>query len=258
MLPPCIKAAVVLCLASASLALLMYAYTACKNLDFYSNNPVITVSGEGEILAKPDIGNFTFSVQAKGDDAAAAQEQSATAINAILAYLKDQGVDDKDIKTQNYNLSPNYRYEERICLNEGYCPPGERVIDGYQVSQSVSVKVRDLDNSGTLIAGVGELGATNISGLSFTIDDMDELQAEARELAIADAKAKAEVLAEDLGLKISKIVGFSEVGGGYPEMYQARSAVMAFDMAEEAKIEAELPTGENTIAQTVSITFEMK
>lgn len=255
-MPPCIKAATLLFLASASIALLVFAKTSLTESDSsYTNMAIIEVSGEGEVLAKPDIGSFSFSVEAKGEDAATAQEQSAIATNAILTYLKEAGVEEKDVKTQDYNLRKNYRYEETLCLT-GYCP-SNRVDDGYIVNQSVMVKVRDLDKAGEIIAGVGDKGATNISSLNFTIDDMDALEEEARAKAIADAKAKAERLADDLGVRIERIVSFNE--SSY-QPYAAR-AMMAMDMAVEESAESmapEIPVGENQVTKTVSITFEVK
>ena len=245
------------------MAIIALGVYACATWDMAENHDhglaTISVEGEGEVLAKPDIGTFSFSVRADGEDAASAQEASAESINAILAFLEDSGVAEKDIKTQNYNLNPKYRFEERVCVAGSFCPPGERVIDGYEVSQSITVKVRDLDASGTLISGVGERGATNISSLQFTIDDQSTLEAEARAAAIADAKAKAKVLAKDLDVRLGDITGFFENGGGYyPEpMFQARS--MSLDMAmEEAEFSPELPTGENLIKRTVNITYEIK
>lgn len=225
----------------------------------FTGETTISVSGEGEVLAKPDIGQFSFSVRAEGVDAVEAQNNSAEAINAILVYLEESGIDEKDIKTENYNLSPKYKYEERVCAFGGYCPPGERVIDGYEVFQNVSVKVRDLDIAGTLISGAGERGATNISSLQFTIDDESSLQAEARAKAIADAKEKAEALAKDLGMKLDRIVGFYEGGnGGYVKMERA---VMEMDSADEGiggGIAPSLPTGENEIRSMVTITYELR
>lgn len=249
-----------LVLVGVIVALAAYAHFTLKQArGVFTGETTISVSGEGEVLAKPDIGQFSFSVQAEGTDAVEAQNNSAEAINAILAYLEESGVDEKDVKTENYYLSPKYKYEERVCPFGGYCPPGERVIDGYEVSQNVSVKIRDLDTAGTLISGAGERGATNISSLQFTIDDESELQAEARAKAIADAKAKAETLAKDLGMKLDRIVGFYEGGnGGYVQM---EKATMAMDSAEEGfggGIAPSLPTGENVIRSTVTITYELR
>src|SRR5690606_4534245 len=102
----------------------------------------ISVRGEGEVMARPDIGTFSFSVMAEGADATAAQNDSATKINAITDHLKGAGIEERDIKTSSYNLNPKYRYETRPCPVNTYCPPGNPVIDGYEVSQTITVKVR--------------------------------------------------------------------------------------------------------------------
>ena len=240
-------------------ALASYAYLTLKEAKgIYTGETTISVSGEGEVTAVPDIGQFSFAVRAEGTDAAEAQKNSAEAINTIVEYLVGAGIEEKDRKTSNYNLYPKYRYEERICPAGGYCPPGERVIDGYEVSQNITVKVRNLDEVGTLISNVGERGATNISGLQFTIDDTDVLESEARQKAIADAKEKAEKLAADLGMKLDRIVGFQE-GGGRNYAYMERS-LMAMDMAEgiESKSVPSMPVGENEIISNVTITYQLK
>jgi len=171
------------------------------------------------------------------------------------AILRKTGVEDKDVKTSSYYLNPKYRYETRVCPANSYCPPGEPIIDGYEVSQTITVKVRDLDAAGNLISGVGERGATNISGLSFTIDDESVLKAEARTSAIEDAKEKAEKLAADLGVSIVRIMSYYEeefypAYGGYGGDMMERSV--------EQSVAPEMPTGENMINSTVSVTFEIR
>jgi len=242
------------------LALGSYAMLNFEKVNFINPMPAtVSVSGEGEVLAVPDIGQFSFSVNAVADDAAAAQAESGTKINTILAYLKDQGIEDKDIKTQNYNLYPRYRYEERICVSgNSYCPPGERVADGFEVSQTVSVKIRQTDASGNIIAGVGEREATNISSLNFMIDDTDALKAEARALAIQDAQAKAEVLAGQLGVRIVRMTDYSENGGSYqPYYYKEQAMNSAMDEASDFA-GADMPVGEDSTTVQVSITYEVK
>lgn len=216
----------------------------------------INVRGEGEVMAKPDIGTFSFSVMAEGVDAASAQSESATKINAILGYLEEAGVEEKDIKTSSYYLNPKYRYETQVCAANSYCPPGEPIIDGYEVSQTITVKVRNLDDSGNLISGVGDRGATNISGLSFTIDDESVLKAEARATAIADAKEKAEKLADALGVSIVRITGYYEEEF-YPQ-YGGYGGDMMMERSDAQKVAPEMPTGENLISSTVSVTFEIR
>jgi len=239
------------------IALGSYAALNLEKLDFINPMPAtITVAGEGEVNAVPDIGEFSFSVNAEGADAATAQAESGTKINAILAYLKEKGIEEKDIKTQNYNLYPKWRYEERICLNNFYCPPGEQIQDGFQVSQTVTVKVRNLDTAGELIAGVGENGATDISNLNFTIDDVDALKKEARTAAITDAKEKAEALAEQLDVKIVRIIGFYENEGMYYPMYDSK--VMSMGVAEEGFMAPSLPMGEETTKVVVNVTYEIR
>lgn len=225
----------------------------------YSNpSPaIISVNGEGEVFAVPDIGQFSFSVTAEADTAPVAQEESGTKINAVLAYLSEQGIEDKDIKTDYYNLYPRYRYEERVCAANSYCPPGERVQDGFEVTQSISVKVRDTEKAPSIIAGVGERGATNISGLQFTIDDTDTLQAEARSKAITDAKEKAEILAAQLGVQLLRISSYTE-GGNVPQPFYKTMAI-ADDFSEEAGFGgAELPAGEQSTMVNVTITYEVQ
>lgn len=222
----------------------------------YTGDTTITIQGTGEVLAKPDIGQFSFAVYAEGETASEAQTTSAEAINEILAYLAEQGVEEKDIKTQYYNLNPKYRYEERFCAANTYCPPGEPIIDGFEVSQNVSVKVRDLEGAGDIISGVGDRGATNISGLNFTIDDETVLKADARAKAIADAKQKADALAKDLGMSVDRIVGFYEEQGYNPMYNRAYGGDMA--MEESYMSAPSLPSGENTITSSISLTVELK
>ncbi len=255
-----VKALVVLILIGVVLALGAYTKATLREAKYGQYGfASLNVQGTAEVIAKPDIGQFTFSVLAEAADAATAQSDSATKINNILSYLKEAGIDESDIKTTNYYLSPKYSYEERVCLSgTSYCPPGERYIDGYQVTQSVSVKVRDLDTAGNLISGVGERGATNVSQLQFTIDDESSLKAEARAKAIADAREKAEDLADSLGVKITRFVSYYEDNQGYYG-YEAKSELsyMSFDGGGDA-VAPNLPTGENTIISNVNVTFEVE
>ncbi len=238
------------------IALAMYAnYTWKQSEDFYGPT-TISVIGKGEVVAVPDIGQFSFSVEAEGAEANVAQTESATKVNAILAYLEEAGVSESDVRTQNYSLYPKYRYEQRICPQGSYCP-GEQVPDGFSVSQTVEVKVRDLDQAGDLIAGVGNLEATNISGLNFTIDDVSALNAEARATAIADAEAQAKVLAKQLGVRIEKMTGYYENEGVYPERYYGMGGDMAMDQSVKM-ISPEMPVGENTVASQVTLTYQVR
>ena len=215
----------------------------------------VTVSGEGEVFAVPDIATFSVSVDELKGSVAEAQEIAAGKINKVIAYLKAEGVEERDLKTLNYSVYPEYEYQRAACTPLS-CPPGKQVLKGYRVNQTLSVKVRDTKEAGTLLSGVGEFGVTNVSGLEFTIDDEDALQAEARKKAIEDAKEKAAVLSKDLGVRLVRIVSFSESGAPvYPLYYKALGAA---DAVSSAPPVPELPAGENKIVSNVSITYEIR
>ncbi len=218
----------------------------------------IGVQGEGEVFAVPDIAEFSFSVVSQKATVSAAQEDATKKINDVTAYLKSAGIDAKDIRTTDYNVYPQYEYEAQTCPVGSYCPGGKQVLKGYEVRQTTSVKVRDTQKAGDLLAGVGGKGATEVSGLNFTFDDADAITDEAREEAIADAKEKAEVLAKALGVRLVRVVSFSESGGGVPPIYY-RDAVYGMGGASEVKATApEISTGQNKVTSNVSITYEIR
>ncbi len=243
---------------AAIIALLAYTYVAFTQARQISHMPMsITVDGKGEIMATPDIATFNFSVTAKEDDAATAQSSAATRMNEIVAYLKEKGVEEKDIKTTGYYLNPRYEYAEVRCMDWGCPPASEPKIIGYEVSQSIDVKVRKTDDAGMLISGVGEKGAMNVGGLMFTIDDEESLKTKAREAAIADAQAKAKDLADKLGVKIVRMNGYWEDQGSYP-MYYGGDMARNSMKTESTAVAPDLPLGENTISSMVHITYEVR
>jgi uncharacterized protein len=219
---------------------------------------VITVEGEGEAFAVPDVGEFTFSIVEKASTVAAAQESAAKKMNATLDYLKSQAIDEKDIKTVGYNVNPAYEWQETRCAIGVPCPGGKQVLTGYEVRQTISVKVRDTKKAGDLLSGVGSKGATELSGLSFTVEDEDKLKADARDQAIGKAKAHADALASQLGVRLVRIVNFNESGMPSPMPYYARESLGMG--AADAKVanQASVPTGENKIVSHVVITYEIR
>ncbi len=234
-----------------------YAYLTIKQASDWS--PVytntISVTGTGEATATPDVATFSFSVTAKGADATAAQTASAEKMNAILALLKEKEIADADIKTEGYNMYPNYRYENVPCPLDMYCPGSEPVEDGFEVSQTVTVKVRDTEIAGELLSGVGTKGATNISGLTFTVDSNDAQKIEARRLAIADAQVQAELLAEQLGITLGDMVSYYEEPG-YGNPYYGGYAMDT--MSAKAEMAPSIPVGESTTKSTVTLMFEIR
>ncbi len=217
---------------------------------------VITVSGEGEVFAPADIASFTFSVQTNASTVALAQEMATEAIDSALTKLKDLGIEDRDIKTLDYSVYPKYEYDQVICT-DFRCPPSSQRLVGYEVNQTISVKVRNVEKAGNILGSLGDTGVTNVSGLSFTIDDEDALNREARKMAIEDAREKAEELAKDLGVRLVRIISFSEGGNGYyPAVY--RTEALGMGGGADAKAEPQIPVGENKIISNVTITYEIR
>ncbi|OGZ61916.1 MAG: hypothetical protein A3H51_02870 [Candidatus Spechtbacteria bacterium RIFCSPLOWO2_02_FULL_38_8] len=169
--------------------------------------PSFKVSAEGKVVAIPDVAEFTFGVVTEGGlSLGELQEENTEKINGAIDFLKESGVKDKDIKTQNYYVSPRYTY----CMYnfDEICPPEE--ITGYVITQDVEVKVRELAKAGELIAGIVEHGANSVSQLSFKVDDTAELEAEAREQAMQKARDKAEATAKAGNFRLGRLLSVSE------------------------------------------------
>ncbi len=225
----------------------------------------ISVSGEGDVYAKPDIATFSFAVDETSDTVADAQTKVDTTVSKILSYLKSQDVADKDITTEDYSANPQYQNQSVACpptpLMSGNlignivisCPPSNPVIVGYEVSETISVKVEDLTKAGTVLAGVGTYGATDISSLSFSVSNQDDLNNQARQSAINQAKSKANTLANQLGVQLGRLVSFSESGNTpYPIMY-AKNVGMAVASVPSAQI----PQGQSETTSNVTLVYEI-
>lgn len=208
----------------------------------------IYVTGEGEVFAVPDVAGIQFSVRYEGKTVADAQKVVSEKIDAALKFLKQQGVDEKDIKTISFNAYPQYQYGPKT---------GVRTLTGYEVFQSVNVKVRDTDKAGGILDGLAKAGITDLAGPDFAIDDDTKLQEEARKIAIADARAKAEVLARDLGVELVRVVSFTEAQGGYG--YYGKNELQAANgMGSADAVVPQLPAGENRIVSNVTVTYEIR
>lgn len=241
--------------AMATVALGAYAYKSITQGDAWTPM-TISVNGTAEVMAVPDIVTFTLAVRADGDDVVTAQAGATEKNNTIVSFLKEAGVAEADIKTTSYNVSPRFRYEQRPCT-PAFCPPGESIEDGFEVYQALQVKVRETDTAGALLAGVGEAGASDVSGLTFTIDDPSVFEAEARAEAIKDAQAQAEALAAALGVRLVKLVSFYEDQPMGPTPYYGMGGDTMLRSAEMAAA-PEIPMGENQIISNVSLTYKIK
>lgn len=214
---------------------------------------VISVEGSGEVLAVSDIASLYVNISKDGATAKEAQDLLNESITKTLEYLKGKNIEDADIKSEYGGLSPKYQYEK--CY--GYtCPTNSKIV-GYTATQSITVKVREVDTANDVRTGLSEIGITDITGPTFTIDDEEGFKTEARSLAIQEAQQKAERLADELGVRLGRVVSFSENNGtNYPMMY--KEAMGAADMMAQRDAAPVLPKGENKITSNVTISYEIK
>jgi uncharacterized protein YggE len=204
----------------------------------------ITVTGEGKVIAVPDIAMIQLGMMVEKKTVAEAQGENTKTMNSIIAKLKEFGVDAKDIQTTNYNISPVYDYDN-----------GRSTLRGYQVSQNVQVKVRKLDKAGEILGIAGSLGANQVGGINFMNEDPEALRQEARLEAIANAREKAEALAKASGVTLRRVISFSEsTSGGYPIYF-------GYGGDKRAEASAPAPTiepGSNDIIINASVTYEIE
>jgi uncharacterized protein len=210
----------------------------------------ITVSGTGKVTAKPDVAVADLAISVEAPTAAGAQNDASRRSDAVVAYLEKSGIDEKDVRTSNYSIYPQYDYIE-----------GRTRIRGYQVTQTLEVKMRDLDKANQILDGVVDAGVNQVNNFRFTIDDPEALQNEAREKAIADANEKANDLEDQLDVRLGRIVSFSENSGGFPSPLYMREASMDIGGAGnvvKAESAPQLPQGENEVTVQVTVTYQLK
>jgi len=218
----------------------------------------ISVSGEGEAFAVPDLATFTFTVSADTKTVSDAQTEVTKKMDAILSALKDLGIEEKDIKTTDYSAYPRYSYTQSICSPTS-CSPSRQILEGYTASHSVTVKVRETEDAGAALSAAGDNGATNLSSISFTVDDMDKITEEARAAAIKQARDKAKTLSKELGVRLVRVVSFNDsTDGGYPIPYGREALGMGGDMAVAQAKAPTLPTGENKVRVVVNVVYEIR
>ena len=228
-------------------------------------NTGIWVNGTGKATGDSDLGILSLGVEALADTASEARGMAAGAIDATIAVLKANNIEDRDMQTSQFSISPRYNTQEitRCTDNSkelepvaspslGMPAPGstgvvemiaiqeergsecrvefERVLVGYQVTNTLNIKVRDLDNMGNIIDGATESAGNlvRINRVSFAIEDTKPLQIEAREEAIADLLTKANAMAELAGVELGKLVFLAESGGGVPQSFARVESAAAF------------------------------
>ncbi|MDD2753416.1 MAG: SIMPL domain-containing protein [Candidatus Portnoybacteria bacterium] len=203
----------------------------------------ISVSGEGKVVAKPDISQVSLSVISDAATVAAAQKDNTDKMNKITQAMKDLGVKEEDLKTTSYSVMPRYQYIS-----------GRSDIIGYEVVQNLDVKIRDLTKVGDVLSKAATAGANQVGSLTFTFDNPEAQQNEARAKAIEQAKQKAGDLAKSLGVSLGKITSFNESSAGQPiPMY----ASDARGQGGGGGVVPQIQAGQNEIIIDVNLTYEI-
>ncbi len=246
---------------SVSIAVLVVAFSSWSYVSSYAKSiqpssfRSFSVSGEGKAVAIPDVAQFTFTVLTQGGkNIGALQKDNTDKMNEAVSFVKESGVEAKDIKTQQYSLEPRYQYYN--CTKDGtVCPPSD--IVGYTITQSVTVKVRDFAKAGDILGGVVEKGANSVSGLQFIVDDPTEVQNKAREEAVAKAKAKAEAMADAGGFSIGRLLNIYE-SGAMPQPYYYDNRMKTLGMGGIEAAAPSLEPGSQDTMVTVTLQYEIR
>lgn len=213
----------------------------------------ITVQGDSEVFAAPDIATVSFGVQATDKDVKSAQTKVEAIVSKAVGSLATVGVDKKDVQTTYYNANPQYEWSKCVDIN---CVNNQKLV-GYQVNETITVKIRNLDKVSDVLGVVGAAGVSDIQGPNFDIEDRDALMQKAREEAIKEAKDRAKVLANDLGVNLGRIVQFYDNSSGGPMPYYATKSV-AMDAGESTPVAPSIEQGQNRIYSSVSIVYKIK
>lgn len=215
----------------------------------------ITVNGDGLVTAPPDIATINATVREDAKTVSDAEKKVETKISQVVESLGKLNINKNDIKTLSYTVNPKYETTPVVnyCVYGQACPPTKTIVTGYEVAETLEIKVRKIDSTGEVVGSLGQANVTETSGPNFSIDNIDELKAKAKTIAIKKAQDKAKATAEALGVSLGAITQFSEDNGGnYPIAY-----TMGASMKSSAEI-VTLPQGESTIKSNVSITYLIK
>lgn len=208
----------------------------------------ITVSAQGKVTVSPDIAQFSFSVVSQGANPKTLADNNNKQMNAAIDFVKSQGIDEKDIKTTDYNLVPQYNYDRNT---------GKSYIYSYSLTQTVSVKVRALNKVADVLAGLPPLGINQISSITFSIDDPEKFLKDARDQAFDKAKEKAQEMAAENNASLGQVINFSDFQNQYITPMYDRSSV-AMGMGAAPSVAPEIQSGSQEVTVNVSVTYELK
>jgi len=234
----------------ASIIGLIFGWSIYQHTKITTSQNRLTVTGEGKVYAKPDVAILELSVVSQNKDVKLVQTENDSKMQEVVNFLKESGIEGKDIKTTQYNLQPQYDYSWcRSTELPIYCPP--KLVD-YILTQTLEVKIRDFEKIGDIVGALTSVGVNQISSINFTIENVDEIMSQARKEAIEKAQAKALSISWAAGVKLGKIIEISEGNNYNPPL----RTMMAKDISE-ATNSAPIETGTNEIIINVSLTYEL-
>ncbi|MDD5251075.1 MAG: SIMPL domain-containing protein [Patescibacteria group bacterium] len=206
----------------------------------------ITMMGEGRVTTQPDIANIQLGTVIEKSTVSAAQKENTRIMNALNDLLAAADVKKADVQTANYSISPQYDWNN-----------GKQTLRGYQVSQDLRVKIRNLDKIGDIIGGAGQLGVNQVGGIEFTVDEPEAIKQQARVKALENAKEKAKALSDVVGLKLRRVISFNEnISEPY---YNAPYAAKSLDMGMGGAAPAPtIQPGSSEYVIDVNVTYEVE
>lgn len=204
---------------------------------------VLSVAAEGRVESAPDLATISLGVMTEGPTAAAAMAENARRMTALTAALRRAGIAERDIQTSNLSVNPQYVYVENQ-------PPR---ISGYQASNQVSVRVRNLDNTGRVVDAAVAAGGNTVNGISFSHADPEAQLDAARREAAAVARRRADLYAQAFGLRVHRVISISEGGGYAPPM-----PMPVMMRAEAADGATPVSPGEISTSVSVNVTYELR
>jgi uncharacterized protein YggE len=213
----------------------------------------VNVSASGKATVRPDVALVSFSVVNEGTSTQAITDENNQRVNRVISYLKEQGIAEEDIKTTGYSLQPVYT--QPTMYSSGFAPS----IARYSLTQTVQAKVRDFSKVSAIMGEVVSMGVNRLNNISFIVDDQEKYLAEARAEAFKKAAEKAEIMAEQSGIKLGKVVSVNEYGGPQPYPYYDKvSAVAGMGGAEQRIAAPDIQPGTSELEVQVNIVYEIK
>lgn len=217
-------------------------------IDSTPSSRTISVSAEGKTVVIPDLAKMNFSVVTEGVDTVKISKENISKMNKAIDFVRSQGIEDNDIQTAGYSLSPKYEYDEN---------KKKSFISGYTLTQTVYIQIRDFSKISGILGMLPGLGVNDISSLSFSVEDQDASLKIARDRAFEKAFAKAGEMAKQNGVRIKRVVTFSDYQNNYPIYAKSMSYGIGGGATDESAPVPSIEPGSQEVTVNVNVTYEI-